>query len=350
MAAQEAICSIRIQRPAQLEQHVQGTSQNEAVPNHSPYNHNSVLAPENKPLLPLNERSEVLLDTRVKWLKLISEQVFDRKNLDGNSAIRDWGFILSLDGSGANHADNTLSSTQSNRVYPAQYRIPDEILERITSNQLKVQRAELFALGGLLYEVLSGKELLNELGGKESSIESRFRKGEFPDNVWELPYSNKILACWCPQFAKNLLAENQAKKSVLSKFITYIKNHPILFSIQITGCILSLASLVALPVLGAVGFGVAGPVAGSAAAGWQASMGLVEAGSIFSWCQSAAMGGAAVGGILATGLAGVGVAVGAVVAGALDDVITPAPDLKEKFLVAWRWDISKAEWQRGPKL
>lgn len=90
-----------------------------------------------------------------------------------------------------------------------------------------------------------------------------------------------------------------------------------------------------------MGFTAAGPVAGSAAAAWQSSMGLVEAGSIFAWCQSAAMGGAAVGGILATGIAGVTVAVGATVTGALDDVATPAPDLKKKFLTAWRRDIGE---------
>lgn len=87
-----------------------------------------------------------------------------------------------------------------------------------------------------------------------------------------------------------------------------------------------------------------GPVAGSAAAGWQASIGLVEAGSIFAWCQSAAMGGAAIGGILAGGLTGMAVAVGATLGGILDDDNTPAPDLKEKFMAAWKryvWGLPK---------
>jgi hypothetical protein len=101
----------------------------------------------------------------------------------------------------------------------------------------------------------------------------------------------------------------------------------------------SIASLVAIPVLGAIGFAAAGPVAGSAAAAWQSSIGLVEAGSIFAWCQSAAMGGAAVGGILATGLGGAGVAVGATVAGALDSVDEGVEGLKERFLAAWNRDM-----------
>lgn len=50
------------------------------------------------------------------------------------------------------------------------------------------------------------------------------------------------------------------------------------------------------------------------------------------------MGGAAVGGILATGFGGAGVAVGATVAGALDVGAGEerVPELKERFLKAWR--------------
>jgi Interferon-induced 6-16 family len=48
-------------------------------------------------------------------------------------------------------------------------------------------------------------------------------------------------------------------------------------------------------ILGAIGFGFFGPIAGTIAAGWQASMGSVAAGSLFAFLQSAAMGGAAMG-------------------------------------------------------
>lgn len=60
-------------------------------------------------------------------------------------------------------------------------------------------------------------------------------------------------------------------------------------------------------IIGAIGFSAVGPVAGSILAGWQASMGNVVAGSLFSFLQSAAMGGAAIG--LFTGI---GVVVGLV--------------------------------------
>ena len=61
-------------------------------------------------------------------------------------------------------------------------------------------------------------------------------------------------------------------------------------------------------------------MAGSAAAGWQASLGLVAAGSPFAFLQSAAMGGAAMG-----VMTGVGAVSGAV-------VIAAALSLKEEIL------------------
>ena len=64
-------------------------------------------------------------------------------------------------------------------------------------------------------------------------------------------------------------------------------------------------------ILGAVGFSAIGPVAGSAAAAWQASMGSVVAGSLFPFLQSAAMGGAAMGVFTGIGAAGAAVAIAA---------------------------------------
>ena len=66
--------------------------------------------------------------------------------------------------------------------------------------------------------------------------------------------------------------------------------------------------LAAPAIAGVIGFSTSGPVAGSVAASWQASMPLVQVGSQFAWWQSAAMGGAAVGGIAAGAGMGAGVA------------------------------------------
>ena len=77
---------------------------------------------------------------------------------------------------------------------------------------------------------------------------------------------------------------------------------------MLSGIALVVLASATLPILG---FSSIGPVAGSIAAGWQASMGSVVAGSLFSFLQSAAMGGAAMG-----VFAGIGALGGAVVAAA----------------------------------
>jgi hypothetical protein len=80
--------------------------------------------------------------------------------------------------------------------------------------------------------------------------------------------------------------------------IGFTPNNTTLLSIQLLGLSIAAApvlSPMAIPaVLGAVGFSTTGPVAGSLAAGWQSSIGLVQAGSIFAWCQSVAMGGTSI--------------------------------------------------------
>jgi len=85
----------------------------------------------------------------------------------------------------------------------------------------------------------------------------------------------------------------------MDKTANYAKEHPFLFGSQVLGGTLSLGFLAAPAALGALGFAATGPVAGSIAAAWQASMPLAQAGSLFSWLQGAAMGGPALGGLWA---------------------------------------------------
>ncbi|MCJ1422216.1 hypothetical protein MMC29_000095 [Sticta canariensis] len=67
-------------------------------------------------------------------------------------------------------------------------------------------------------------------------------------------------------------------------------------------------------ILGAIGFSASGPVLGSVTAGWQAFIGSVASGSLFSFLQSAAMGGAAMGLFTGIGVLGAVIAVGGVLA------------------------------------
>ena len=90
-------------------------------------------------------------------------------------------------------------------------------------------------------------------------------------------------------------------------------------------------------ILGAIGFSAVGPVAGSIAAGWQASIGSVVAGSVFAFLQSAAMGGAAVGLFAGFGAVGGLVAVagvGASVDGVREKILIIGEAVGEKFAPA----------------
>ncbi len=213
MASKEAICRILINLPASQEEQVQSSLHTAVISAQHGHDNDDddILTLEKEPLLPPDDSSNIPLEIRLKWVKLISDLVLNRQTLDDSFGIRDWDLILNLDGSVTNRADDASPPSPSTRVYPALYRIPDQIIEGLSSNQEKVQRAELFALGSLLYQVLSGKEVPGDLGNGEKAehIQFCFAKGEFPEDIWELPRAVRILGCWCPGFAKDLLATHR---------------------------------------------------------------------------------------------------------------------------------------------
>ena len=121
------------------------------------------------------------------------------------------------------------------------------------------------------------------------------------------------------------------KISLGERFRSYAFKNPVRCTFQGAGLLVGAAALGAPLLLGAAGFGAAGPIAGSLAAGWQSSLGAVQAGSFFAWCQSAAMGGSAVGGIWAAGAAGAGMAGLATALGAQDGETVDVDVLLSKF-------------------
>jgi hypothetical protein len=179
----------------------------------------------------------------------------------------------------------------------------------------------MFALASLLYKIMSGTKPVEGLADEE--VQRRFSNGDFPDDATSLPCSLYICSDWSKKFSQELTRRSMSNPShclktyllftveaqdvnILQRLSSYAKTHPVLIGIQIVGLTLSAVSFFAVPVLGAVGFTAAGPAAGSVAATWQASIGAVEAGSLFAWCQSAAMGRAALSGIHIAGVAGAG--------------------------------------------
>jgi hypothetical protein len=202
-------------------------------------------------------------------------------------------------------------------VYPPRYRIPPSMIKDL---QLKEQvwRSEKFALGTLLYELHTGQRIFD--GQSDVEVQDRYRRARFPDlESLSAVMQCLIYSCWSAEFGRYIL---------LGKFRRHIEDNPVRFGLQVTGAVVSTAAVLVVPFLGVIGFSSIGPVAGSVAAGWQASIGAVEAGSLFALCQSAAMGGAAAG--LAT--TGVG---GAAVALAASGLPSPS-DLRETFLRKFR--------------
>ena len=181
-------------------------------------------------------------------------------------------------------------------MYSAHYRIPPTSIDSL-EGQEQINRQERFAFATLLYEIGSGKpfEWLND-----EEVQQRYSNGEFPNDVRILPphLFIAILSFWSPEFAdisalhpfinlqQFLTAAVNRPHSIFHRITTgassYIKAHPYLFAFQLTGVLFSTAAAVTLLILGAVGFSALGLVAGSAAVGWQASLGLVEAGSLFA--------------------------------------------------------------------
>ncbi|KAF2799546.1 hypothetical protein K505DRAFT_194608, partial [Melanomma pulvis-pyrius CBS 109.77] len=81
-------------------------------------------------------------------------------------------------------------------------------------------------------------------------------------------------------------------KEISKALVAWCKANPKTLTIIIVAIVVSiLFGALAPMMLSGIGFSAAGPVAGTIAAGWQASIGSVAAGSFFAILQSAAMGG-----------------------------------------------------------
>ncbi|KAL8827311.1 MAG: hypothetical protein Q9191_003266 [Dirinaria sp. TL-2023a] len=249
--------------------------------------------PGSPALFDIKDCPEIGDEIRLQWVGKIIEYF---KVM--HDSLRSWDFIGTLDGSIKLLSMPALQGD----VYPARFQIPPATIRELDHND-QVRRAERFAMASLLYEILSGKKPFEELTDEE--VQHRFRNADFPDNAKDLRNSLAIYSGWSEEFSQELEKKVQAQDpSFLQGVKNYAKAHPYRTGIQAAGLTLSAVSFFAVPILGAVGFTAAGPAAGSAAAAWQGSMGAVKAGSLFAWCQSAAMGGSALGGIQLAGIAG----------------------------------------------
>lgn len=112
-------------------------------------------------------------------------------------AIRPWDILLHQNGS----VKVLSSEKKGGRIYPARFRVPPRNVHGLDEGD-KVKRAEKFALGSLLYEVMTNNQPFEELGDDE--LQDHYSRGAFPGDVFSMPMGPFILGCWCPEFEKEM--------------------------------------------------------------------------------------------------------------------------------------------------
>ena len=159
-------------------------------------------------LLDLNDYREIAYETRMKWMDAISALFLGGNKQDNATCVRNFDLVLKTDGTIktlADHCPEPALGEDQLGVYPAKYRIPEAILEHTGPVEDRAKRVELFALGCILFQLISGDAIFPDLGNdKDKEIQQRYVDGFFPAGVWELDKTMRILACWSPDFAKEV--------------------------------------------------------------------------------------------------------------------------------------------------
>lgn len=138
----------------------------------------------------------------MKWVANIYK-TFKESPSSSPYHVRELHFILNPDGTiqGGGKRVNPAVYISPAQEYPARYRLPKVLNCLATPTNETVERRQLFALGGLIYHILSGKKLLDGLSGDEK-IQARFVAGRFPEDVYGLPMARTILGCWSLEFGE----------------------------------------------------------------------------------------------------------------------------------------------------
>ena len=136
--------------------------------------------------------------TRTAWVNGMNTFVLNESE---DRSIRYLNFIFHLDGSVEEQCLNTTPPSLSS-TYQSSHQIP---LSTITDLEPKDQarRAELFALGSMIYELDAGKAPFESL--PDSEIQACYRNGHYPE-VADLPHWLLILSCWSVEFAEEASA------------------------------------------------------------------------------------------------------------------------------------------------
>ena len=149
-------------------------------------------------LVDLVDCPEVGLDTRMKWIDGVARAFLPTPDPLNN--IREWDIVLNLDGT----IELLAVQPSGGDHYPAQFRIPPNKLEGLNQEE-RAKKAERFAMGSLLYQIMSGRRPLEGMSDEE--VQHRFSAGEFPDDVFTIQIWPMVFNCWgleIPDDVKNL--------------------------------------------------------------------------------------------------------------------------------------------------
>ncbi|KAF3937327.1 hypothetical protein ABW19_dt0203059 [Dactylella cylindrospora] len=204
-------------------------------------------------------------------------------------------FLISISRTGIIYI--TLQSKKAfgdttNREYNPFFLLPSECLEGLDDAD-RAGRRELFAVGCLIFHILEGK-MPHEIFG-EGGAATAYRCGVYPREVLDLYKWFSIMMLWSPEFADELNRRTTDPKRTTANVLKKVAA-----GVGVAGAAVVTTAILSPIILPAIGFGSAGIVGGSLAAGVQSGIGLVEAGSVFALLQSAGMGGAAGAAAIAT--------------------------------------------------
>ena len=144
----------------------------------------------------IRESLPLTKELRQNWAEGITKLFSTDPNAPTNATIRPWDILLYPDGS-----VETLTSEKGGRAssYPSRFRIPPQTVLGLDEGE-KAIRAERFAMGSLVYEVMTAAEPFEGLSDDE--VQDLYSGGIFPDDVFAMPEGAGILGCWSLEFGK----------------------------------------------------------------------------------------------------------------------------------------------------
>ena len=154
---------------------------------------------ESPTLLRPRDVTDISDSTRQSWVDGMKRFV---ESGTEDQRIRPLDFHLSLDGSVEVQPSDQTSPDLLPNTYPSAYRIPPETIIDLEPHE-RVRRAELFALGSMIYEISAEQAPFESF--EDSDIQARYRRAEYPP-VTHLPQWPIILSCWSVEFARELSA------------------------------------------------------------------------------------------------------------------------------------------------